>query len=558
MSADRSDAAGTGVETFIERQKRLRREREALERADDVIAEPQGEPLEIGDPLYTDQARRYCGKALSGMLATVATTPEGNRNQELNDNALRAFRWCVAGLLNREDVAHRMRQAALEAGLDPAEIGPTLSSAWAGAMRLGPALPEVRRRPDVLDTLEAVHALEDGSTVDPQTGEVTIVRTSWWPRDVDGLLAGEVVEEPAPEFLARDDGHRLFYAGKVNALIGESESGKTWVGLLTVAQTLQVGLACLYLDFEDTLAGIVGRLRALGVTDAQLARLTYISPDEGFDLPQKRDLMETLKAGGFALVLFDGVNAAMTLLGLDLEKNKDATDFSLRLLRPLKRTGACLVTIDHVTKSKDNRGSYAIGAQAKRADIDGCALIVEVAQPFGRGQTGKLRLTVGKDRPGRVRAVAAGAKNAGLAVLSSQPDGTVRITVEAPDLRPAAERGTFRPTVLMERVSLYLEALPKESPGVSENQVIKQVRGGSGPKQLPLALQTLIDEGYVCQTLTVGGTKQNKLLRPYRQGQDPRLALDPFGMGQGGDAVPGPTGAPARSYDDDEEGWWHK
>ena len=270
-------------------------------------------------------------------------------------------------------------------------------------------------------------------------------------------------------------------------------------------------------------------------------------------------------------MLFDGVNAAMTLLGLDLEKNKDATAFSLQLLRPLKRTGAAVVTIDHVTKSKDNRGSYAIGAQAKRADIDGCALMVEVVQAFGRGMTGRLRLTVSKDRPGHVRAISSGAKNAGTAVLESRDDGTVQARVEAPDLRPVEERGPFRPTVLMERVSRYLEQVPSDSDGVSLTAIEKAVTGQA--KALREAVQVLVDEGHIDLHVTPQGHKLHRHVRLYEQSLDPMAdqprppVLTPSSPRPGtGSQTPSPrppsyrgTGDGADSTPDDEpESWWQR
>jgi hypothetical protein len=131
-----------------------------------------------------------------------------------------------------------------------------------------------------------------------------------------------------------------------------------------------------------------------------------------------------------SLIVVDGVNAAMNVMGLDLEKNKDATSFSQEVLRPLRLHNAAIITIDHVTKSKDNRGNYAIGAQAKRADIDGCAVAVEVEIAFGRGIDGALALKVTKDRPGYVRAICQEGKNLGVANIKAIEGGTIKIFLE--------------------------------------------------------------------------------------------------------------------------------
>lgn len=357
----------------------------------------------------------------------------------------------------------------------------------------------------------AIPADVAGAAVDGETAP----RTSWWPRDLTGALTGTDVELQ-PEFLARADGAPLFYAGKVNGLIGESESGKTWVALEAVRQALAAGHAVTYLDFEDTPTGIVNRLRALEVNDNDLGRLAYIGPDEALGVAQRADLAEALTQTPPALIVLDGFNAAMTVMGLDLMSNTDATRFAQQLLRPLSGTGAAVVYVDHVPKNAEQRGKGGIGAQAKRAMTTGCALTVEVKAPFGRGQTGRLRLLVDKDRPGHVRAVSAGAKYVGEAELVSDADtGTVTVTIHEPDLRPVEERGRFRPTGLMERVSVLLRSTPG---GLSGNAVEKEVKGKA--EHIRTALEVLVDEGYVVRR---EGPKRSVIhvhVRPYYEGAE--------------------------------------
>ena len=321
------------------------------------------------------------------------------------------------------------------------------------------------------------------NVINLETGEIR-ERSSWWPKPLD---LDNTEEEPEPEFLTRDDGVNLVYRGKVNGLLGESESGKTWIALLAVQQALVKHQSVIYLDFEDSMRGIMGRLRAMGTIDHHLANLVYANPDEMLGLEASTDLYEALAHFKPDLVVLDGVNAAMTLLGLDLTSNTDATKFSQQVLRPLKRGGAGVLTIDHVPKSKENRGNYAIGAQAKRADIDGAAIAVEVMAPFGRGQNGELRLTVTKDRPGHVRAASAGAKMAGSAHLRSQGENQVRIAIV-----PVGAPGGFRPTHLMEKVSQLLEA---SSSSLSKAAVEKAVGGKA--EAVRMACQLLMEEGYI-------------------------------------------------------------
>lgn len=345
-----------------------------------------------------------------------------------------------------------------------------------------------------LAPLETPHAApqpqpeaEDGPD-DPERA-----RTSWWPRSLAAVLAGHD-EEPPPAQLTRADGGRLFYDGKVNALLGESESGKTWIALLAVAQALAAGQRVAYLDFEDTAGGIVARLRALGATPQQiLALLDYIGPDETLHAAASDDLREHLDHTHPALIILDGVNAAMTLLGLDLEKNKDATGFAQLLLRPLTAGGACVVVVDHLPKNRENRGKGGIGAQAKRAMMTGCAITVDVVEPFGRGMTGRLRLTVDKDRPGHVRALCPDAKSIGTAVLRSDTDtGNVTVTIEEADPVSRADKERGRNSMLMEAICEYLATNP-------ERTSLKGIREAVRAKATAVdeALEQLIRHGHV-------------------------------------------------------------
>ena len=341
-------------------------------------------------------------------------------------------------------------------------------------------------------------------------------RSSWYPKPLD--LTGET-EEPAPEFLARNDGHRLFYRGKINALLGESESGKTWVALHAVAQSLHLQEKVIYLDFEDSGKGILSRLRALGLEDRHFENFTYTNPDQNLTLDERIDLIDALMEIVPELIVVDGVNAAMTLLNLELTSNRDATFFSQQLLKPLALSGACVITIDHVTKSKESRGNYAIGAQAKRADINGAAIMCEVVLPFGRGMSGELTLKVTKDRPGHVRANSKEAKFAGTVQLKSSATGSVEMTILAPN----GERNRLRPTHLMEAVSKLLEAAQG---ALSKTAISKEIKGKT--EWVFIACQVLIDEKFVSVENGSRNSLNLRLLKPYREADDGKAGLNSF------------------------------
>ena len=333
-----------------------------------------------------------------------------------------------------------------------------------------------------LGTLE-VHA---PSLVQLHNEEGEIIESSWLPKPI---AETELAEEPPPSMLRREDGNCLIYAGKINAIFGESESGKTWLALEAIRQELEKNNIVFYIDFEDSARGILNRLKTMKVPTEKFKFFRYANPDTKLE-PGIGELMRTeIMAYLPTLIVVDGVNAAMNLLGLDLEKNKDATEFSQKVLKPLRVGGAGILTIDHVTKSKDNRGNYAIGAQAKRADIDGAAFAVSVAMPFGRGLDGALDITCTKDRPGFVRAICPDAKTVGVANLRSLPDGGISVSISGGTVVVSSAEQR------MEQVSHFLERHGYEMNFNDIKRKLREEGNGMGSDMVKMALDALVGRG---------------------------------------------------------------
>ena len=318
--------------------------------------------------------------------------------------------------------------------------------------------------------------------------EGNIKESSWIPKEIG---ESELEEEEPPSMLRREDGNCLLYAGKINAIFGESESGKTWIALEAIRQELEKNNIVFYLDFEDSARSILNRLKTLRVKSDKFKMFRYANPDEplgeGIGEIMRTQIMAYLPT----LIVVDGVNAAMNLLGLDLEKNKDATHFSQKVLKPLRIGGAGILTIDHVTKSKDNRGNYAIGAQAKRADIDGAAFAVSVALPFGRGIDGALDITCTKDRPGFVRAICPDAKTVGVANLKSLADGGIAVSISG---------GTVKLSTRESKMEAVSDLLAKVGYEMGRNQIAEHLRTEGIPisnDELKFVLETLVSTGFV-------------------------------------------------------------
>lgn len=382
----------------------------------------------VGKPC--EHVLKAAGKALEG----------GSRHDTYNAAVLAVCRYGRRGCPGAQEVLARMHRSFVAEISAPGERATAAEAEHEWRRCITGALAIVVDDDQGTECVDAA-TLDwlSTATETPTVADEDVERTSWWPKDLAGVLAGND-PEPTPEFLQRLDGVSLFYRGKVNGLIGESESGKTWVALLAVLQALRARQQVLYLDFEDTAPGIVARLRSMGASDDDLSCLAYVGPDEDLGPNAKRDLRDAIAAATPDLIVIDGFNAAMTLLGLELTDNTDATRFSQLLLKPLATTGACVVYVDHIPKNKENRGKGGIGAQAKRAMTTGCALAVEVVSAFGRGMTGRLRLTVDKDRPGHVRAVSVEAKAAGTVVLISGDDGSVSVDIDRPSTEEERQR----------------------------------------------------------------------------------------------------------------------
>ncbi len=231
--------------------------------------------------------------------------------------------------------------------------------------------------------------------------------STWSPLDLREAVSGDY-SGPQPALLRRSDGKDLMYPGKLHSVAGPPGGGKSWIAQVLCTQVLMADGIVLYVDFEDAAESVVSRLKILGVPDQTiLDRFGYVSPSE----PLPPEGVEGLEAWIDAadLVVLDGVTDAMTLHQWNPLDNKDAAEFVQRLVGPLAsgvRRPAVLM-VDHVTKSKDNRGRYAIGAQHKLAAVQ-VQFTVETTTPFDQDHDGTITMSVTKDRYGQIQRLASG------------------------------------------------------------------------------------------------------------------------------------------------------
>jgi hypothetical protein len=157
----------------------------------------------------------------------------------------------------------------------------------------------------------------------------------------------------------------------------------------------------LYIHFEEAdPSDTVERLTLLGATEAQLLKLfRFVAPQR----PVSAEVLARLLEPVPSLVVFDGVNEAMSLHRWGIRDEDGAASFRRYLVMPCTRVGAATMSADHVVKDKEARGRNAIGSIHKGNGLSGSLILLENAEPFGRGQRGRSHVFVTKDRPGFLR-----------------------------------------------------------------------------------------------------------------------------------------------------------
>jgi len=315
----------------------------------------------------------------------------------------------------------------------------------------------------------------------------------------------------------------LLYVGKRGLISGETESLKTWLALILAKAEMDAGFAVAWADLDAMGSGeLLDRLRILGVPDETISRLFLLyEPSEALKLARLDDVCALLRDRGVRFFCIDAFNPMLGLHGLDPNSTSDVETFWREVAAPITRAGAAPTLLDHVPKSPDGRGKYAYGSERKASGA-----IVHIGtralEPFARGTTGSTLLTTHKDRPGYLPRPALGR-------LILESDGErVGYRLEADHSRTGS---SFRPTVLMERISRALEI---ESEPVSKDWVEKTVTGKS--KALRAGLNLLVAEGYIAQRETSRGYELMSA-RPYREDDDAFEDLAQTEAGRGSEGV---------------------
>lgn len=323
--------------------------------------------------------------------------------------------------------------------------------------------------------------------------------------DVNALLdAG--LKPPEADLLTRTDGHRLLYAGKMHMVSAEPSVGKTWVATTAVVEVLDMGGAALYLDYEDAPSGIIGRLVSQGVsTDVIRERFRYAQVVSAFGPAERAELNALLASLNPDLVIIDGVAEALVRDGADENSAGDFVAWKERLPGPIARTGAAVVMLDHV--KKDDAGRWGRGTGAKLGAIDGVAYTLKTVSSYSRRRAGSAKLTIAKDRNGGVGAIG---ETAGIMHIEPHADGARVVVRIEPDTGQLTAADTWKPTVLMTRVSEELARVGKPV----QARTLKSLVHSEKPKLIEEAIARLEAEGFISRT-KLGRAIAYEYVRPY-------------------------------------------
>lgn len=296
--------------------------------------------------------------------------------------------------------------------------------------------------------------------------------SSWEQVNLARILAGEQPDQP-PTILPRTDGICLLYPGKVHVINSEPETGKSWLALHACITEMRHTRHVLYVDFEDSAGEIVNRLLHLGAHPEHILDLFhYVRPDDQLNPAATNRLATIADTHQTSLCVLDGVTEAMSLAGLSIKDNDDIARFYALLPRPIVRTGAAVLLLDHLVKDKDNQGRWGIGGQHKLAGIDGVVYKFERITPFAPRHPGASRLSISKDRAGQVRAHATGANQvAAIVRYNPQDHGGLDVTIEPDNNTDQAYTG---PTHCRDAIVELLADHPTEE--FSRNQLADLLR----------------------------------------------------------------------------------
>lgn len=312
----------------------------------------------------TASASPYSLAALQSEIEAMRIAPEGTRNHQLNKSAFALAQLAASGDVSENEAAAELRQAALEAGLEPDEVEATLASGW----RAGLANPRAKNAPKPLVVPSIIRATDLVAK--------TFAPLQW------------IIPDLLPEGLAllagKPKAGKSFLTLQICLAVSSGDYSSFGGGLRTQGDVI-------YFALEDSERRLKDRLMqmTLGQVPARLDFSTT-SPriDQGFVEAAERWCNAKPKPRLMVVDTFRAVKPSGKV-------SRSAYDDDAQALAPLldfvrARPGLCLLVIHHVRKMEsDDPFEMISGSTGLTGVCD--SLMVLRNQPLGTSLFGQGR-----------------------------------------------------------------------------------------------------------------------------------------------------------------------
>lgn len=175
------------------------------------------------------------------------------------------------------------------------------------------------------------------------------------------------VQAPEPDIMRIQPGSHLFYSGELNLVFGDSESGKTWLCLAAVVDTLREGGNAAVVDLDHNgSASTLNRLLEMGAPADVLNDRERFRLAEPFDDLDLRTVIQDLAHWHPDVVTLDSLGEIMPLFKANSNSADDFTDVHRDVIKPLTAVGVGVLLVDHLAKGADSRSFGPGGTSAKK------------------------------------------------------------------------------------------------------------------------------------------------------------------------------------------------
>jgi hypothetical protein len=295
----------------------------------------------------------------------------------------------------------------------------------------------------------------------------------------------------------------FLHAGKGAVISGPTGRGRSSLVQACLYDAAMLGVRCAYLGAEvtpdefDARAAHLADVRGDEVGDElrrELARVRYLNLASV--VTQAWNDPDAWLAGvqAYELVAIDPLSSVASALDLDFDKsNAQFVAFYDRIVQPIAAAGVAVVMVDNVGHAEEARSrAKGVSAKSDRADLTfSCKAIADPPALVVRCQ--------------KVRSV-----RAAFRVGDEWKFDRDTQQIERGNASPT---DAFRPTGLMERVSMLLET----DPGLSKRSIRSAVQGKA--VFVDLALDLLVSEKYV-ERRKDGQADRHHSQRPFREAED--------------------------------------